>query len=129
MVFLKNTKKKRKLNKIKKKKKTKQTDRADRLQVENFSVFGKHRKQLTFCKSGGIGMYVRNTLSKHVTVIDNERENISYRENTESVVIDSVLINFTSILKFTLFVKIYKHCMTKLKLIYIKSTAITNTSA
>lgn len=40
------------------------TDCADVIDVENYTVISKHRSNLSSHKSGGIVVYVRNTLKK-----------------------------------------------------------------
>lgn len=52
------------------------TDCADVIDVENYTVISKHRSNISTHKSGGIVVYVRNTLSKFVSLITNGRDHV-----------------------------------------------------
>ena len=46
------------------------TDNTDDLEIDGFKCFVKHRCELSRFKSGGIAIYVKNDISKYVSVID-----------------------------------------------------------
>lgn len=46
------------------------------IDIPNFSVFSKHRSNLSFRKSGGIVVYIKESLSKFCSIINNESDNI-----------------------------------------------------
>ena len=52
------------------------TDKADIIDIPNFQVFYKHRSELSFRKSGGIVVYIRNTLAKFCSIISNNCDHV-----------------------------------------------------
>ena len=52
------------------------TDKADVIDIENFHAFCKHRTSLSYRKSGGIVVYVRDIYSKYVTIIENDCDHL-----------------------------------------------------
>ena len=50
------------------------TDSSDIVDLNGFTYFSKHRTQHYLRKSGGIGVYVRTSIAKHVEVISNDSE-------------------------------------------------------
>ena len=53
------------------------TDKADVIDIENFHAFCKHRTSLSYRKSGGIVVYVRDIYSKYVTIIENDCDHLT----------------------------------------------------
>lgn len=52
------------------------TDCADVIDIKNYTVISKHRSNLSTQTSGGIVVYVRNSLSKFVSLITNECDHV-----------------------------------------------------
>ena len=52
------------------------TDKAGVIDIENFHSLCKHRTSLSYRKSGGIVVYVRDIYSKYVTIIENDCDHL-----------------------------------------------------